>query len=161
VASESESENLPAIPSSARDGDVGPLSVSIESRRAAATKRIIVWFLFGAIFGLFPIFAAGIREAFSTSGFDMDVVLQHGDVFVVSAVLSAGAFGELIAGASRGVNFYLAVIAGFSCLVAFAGNVLFYTYAAGGSPREIATISFWSFPVTLLTSGLGIWVAAF
>jgi hypothetical protein len=128
--------------------------VKVESRRKIATKRILVWLLFGAFFGLMPIFAVTLKEVFSPQGFSIDELLKSGELFIVSAVLSAGAIGELLAAASRGMSFYLAVISGFFCLAAFAGDTIAYVVAENAPPAEITVASLWFFPLTLLSSGL-------
>lgn len=86
----------------------------VESRSMLATKRLIVWLLFGAVFGLMPLFAVALKEVFSSGGFHITNVLKNGDLFIVSAVLAAGAIGELLAATTRGLSSFIAVIAGFS-----------------------------------------------
>jgi hypothetical protein len=39
--------------------------VKVESRRKSTTKRVLVWLLFGAFFGLMPLFAVTLKEVFS------------------------------------------------------------------------------------------------
>lgn len=135
--------------------------VKVESRRKNAAKRVLVWLLFGAIFGLMPLFAVTLKEVFSPTGFKIDELLKNGDLFIVSAVLAAGAIGELLAAASRGMSFYLAVISGFFCLITFAGDTIAYVVAGSAPPAEVTTASLWFFPVTLLASGLCIGTAAY
>jgi hypothetical protein len=153
----------PSVPAKAPSSEhaAGSADVRVESRRKVMIERVLVWLLFGAIFGLMPLFAVGIKEAFSKTGFNMDQLLQNGDLFIVSAVLSAGAIGELIAAAARGANFYLAVITGFFCLAAFAGDTIAYLVAASATPSEVATASLWFFPLTLLSGGLCVGTAAY
>ena len=153
--------SVPVDGGSAAERVAGSAEVRVESRRKVASKRLVVWLLFGAIFGLMPLFAVSIQEAFSKSGFDIDQLLKHGDLFIASAVLSAGAIGELLAAASRGMSFYLAVIAGFFCLAAFAGDTIAFVVAGSAPPAEVATASLWFFPLTLLASGLCVGTAAY
>lgn len=138
-----------------------PPELKVESRRALVSKRLIVWVLFGAFFGLMPLFAVGLKEVFSPSGFHIDNVLKNGDLFIVSAVLAAGALGELLAAASRGLSFFAAVVAGFFCLVTFAGDTIAYLVAGSASTSEIVIASLWFFPITLLASGLCVGMAAY
>lgn len=135
--------------------------VKVESRRKTTAKRVLVWLLFGAVFGLMPLFAVTIKEEFSPVGFNLDELLKNGDLFIVSAVLAAGAIGELLAAASRGMSFFLSIISGFFCLMTFAGDTIAYVVAGSGSPAEVATASLWFFPVTLLASGLCVGTAAY
>jgi hypothetical protein len=153
--------NTPATASRDAERQTAPTGIKVESRRKLATKRILVWLLFGAFFGLMPIFAVTLKEIFSPSGFNMDELLKNGDLFIVSAVLSAGAIGELLAAASRGMSFYLAVIAGFFCLVTFAGDTIAYVVAGNAQPGEVVTASLWFFPLTLLASALCVGTAAY
>lgn len=135
--------------------------VKVESRRELATKRILVWLLFAAIFGLMPVFAVAIKEALSPDGFHIAGAVRNGDVFIVSAVLAAGALGELIAAASKGMNFWGAILAGFFTLAAFAGNTVAYVYAGTAPANAVVTASYWVFPLTLLASGICVWTAAY
>lgn len=134
----------------------------VESRHRSATKRVLVWLLFGAVFGLMPLFAVSLKEAFTPAGFNIDTLLKSGDLFIVSAVLSAGALGELIAAASKGgMSFYFVVFSGFFCLAAFAGDTIAYVVASNATPSEVAIASLWCFPLTLLASGLCVGTAAY
>jgi hypothetical protein len=155
---------LPASTASgeAREEAAAPVK-KVESRRKAATKRVVVWFLFGAFFGLWPLFAVMIKEAFSPTGFNIDQLLNNGDLFTISAVLAAGALGELIAAASKGgMSFFLVIFSGFFCLMSFAGDlVAFYASAGSTSSGDIAIASLCCFPLTLVASGLCIGVAAY
>jgi hypothetical protein len=90
--------------------------IRVESRRVIAVKRLIVWLLFGAFFGLMPLFAVALKEMLSPGGYHIDSILKNGELFIVCAVLSAGAIGELLAAASRGLSFFVAVVAGFFAL---------------------------------------------
>jgi hypothetical protein len=138
-----------------------PTVVKLDSRRSIATKRILVWLLFAGIFGLMPIFAVAIKEALSPGGFHIIGAIRNGDVFIVSAVLAAGALGELIAAASKGMNFFGAILAGFFTLAVFAGNTVAYVYAGAAPASTLVTASYWVFPVTLAASGICVWTAAY
>lgn len=134
----------------------------VESRRKAMAKRVLVWFLFGAIFGLMPLFAVALKQTFSVDGFDIDELLKDGELLIVSAVLSAGALGELIAAAARGgMDFFLTILGGFFCLITFAGDTISYVVAANAPASEVVLASLWCFPLTLLASGLCIGTAAY
>lgn len=135
--------------------------VRVEPRRNVATKRILVWLLFAAIFGLMPVFAVAIKEALSPDGFHIAGAVRNGDVFIVAAVLAAGVLGELIAAASKGMNFWGAILDGFFTLAAFAGNTVAYVYAGSAPATTVVTTSYWVFPVTLLASGVCVWTAAY
>jgi hypothetical protein len=156
-----QASSTPQGEATAVENALGSAGVIVESRQRIMVKRILVWLLFGAIFGLMPLFAVGIKEAFSKNGFNIDQLLQGGDLFIVAAVLAAGALGELLAAASKGMNFYAAIIAGFFCLAAFAGDTIAFLVAGSAPASEVATASLWFFPLTLLTSGLCVGTAAY
>ena len=154
-----ETDGKAATDSEAPDS---PTTVIRTKRHKEAVRRVVVWLLFGAIFGLMPLFAVTLKESFSPDGFSMEELLKNGDLFIVSAVLAAGALGELLAAASRGaMNFYFAIFSGFSCLATFAGDTIAYVVASTASPAEVATASLWFFPLTLLASGLCVGTAAY
>lgn len=140
---------------------VQPENVVVEPRRTVAIKRLIVWLLFGAVFGLMPLFAVSLKEVFSSGGFHINNVLKNGDLFIVSAVLAAGAIGELLAATTRGLSSFVAVIAGFFCLATFAGDTIAYVVVGSASASEIATASYWFFPITLVASGVCVGTAAY
>jgi hypothetical protein len=100
------------------------------SRRPAVTTRLLVWIIFGVIFGGLPLIADGVIDAFSTDGFSLNFVLIQGGLFIVSAVMSAGAIGELFVAdlPSRERNYRIA--AGGSCLLLCIGNTLAYAASA-------------------------------
>jgi hypothetical protein len=54
-----------------------------------------VWLIFGVVFGGLPLIADGVVEAFSANGFSSNLLLIEGGLFIVSAVMAAGAIGEL------------------------------------------------------------------
>jgi hypothetical protein len=85
-----------------------------------------------------PFFAVSLKETFSPTGFNIDNLLKDGDLFIVSAVLSAGAMGELIAAAAKGgMSFYFAIFSGLFCLATFAGDTIAYVVAANAPPPEV------------------------
>lgn len=131
-----------------------------ESRRKIAAKRILVWLLFGAVFGLMPLFAVMIKELLSPEGLRFSTVLNGGDLFIVSAVLSAGALGELLASTGEKSDF-IVIISGFFCLACFAGNTLAFVFASNARTSEIVILSLWFFPATLLASASCVGTAAY
>ena len=132
----------------------------VNSRRQVAGKRVLVWLLFGAIFGLFPLFAVALKEVLSPGGFHIDSILASGDLFIISAVLSAGALGELIAASSKELEL-MVILAGFFCFVCFAGNTLAFAFAGAAKPSQIITLCAWFFPATLIASASCVGRAAY
>jgi hypothetical protein len=133
---------------------------TVKTRRELVAKRVTVWLLFGAIFGLMPLFAVTLKEIFSADGFSLDGILKGGDLFIISAVLSAGALGELLAVGRSGEEM-LCIVGGFFCLVCFAGNTIAYVVSGNAAASEVATASLVFFPPTLLASGLCVGMAAY
>jgi hypothetical protein len=157
----------PDAPEAPHDGTVGgaraqppAAEVSVKSRREIVKKRIVVWLLFGAIFGLMPLFALALKEVLSPAGFSIDSILKNGDLFIISAVLSAGALGELLAAGSLSGGLAV-ILSGFFCLACFAGNTIAYVTAGGATASQIAVVSIWFFPPTLIVSAICVGMAAY
>ena len=92
----------------------------VTSRRKALITRLSVWLLFGVMLGLLPLIARVIKGAMSKDGLSITEVLGDGELFIVSAVIAAGAMGELFAGAFKECPSLLTVLAGFWTLSCFA-----------------------------------------
>lgn len=121
--------------------------------------RLAVWLLFGVVLGLLPLIANGIKGVMSNQGFSLTEVLGGGELFIVSAVIAAGAIGELLVGTVRRRPPLLTVLAGFCTLAAFAANTMAYM-AVSTAPHSIVTnLSLGFFPFTLLASGFSIGMA--
>jgi len=111
------------------------------------------------IFGLMPLFALTM-SGFSTGKFSIDGVLARGDLFIISAVLSAGALGELLAAGAKDANVPV-IVSGFFGLACFAGNTLAFAFADAARPPEVVTYSSWFFAASLVASALCVWTAAY
>jgi len=107
-------------------GEVQTTPSSSPSRLSEITTRLLVWIIFSVVFGGLPLIADGIIDTFSPDGFNLNFVLIQGGLFIVSAVMSAGAIGELFVAdlPSRERNYRIA--AGGSCLLLCIGNTLAY-----------------------------------
>jgi hypothetical protein len=93
--------------------------------------------------------------------FQLDHLLPPGELLVISAVLSAGALGELLGAAYRGERTLAVIFAGFGCLATFAGSVICYmAVGTGATPEAIVTASKVIFTATLVASGFAIGTAA-
>jgi hypothetical protein len=92
------------------------------SRRPIVFTRLLVWLIFGVVFGGLPLIADGVVEAFSANGFSFNLLLIEGGLFIVSAVMAAGAIGELfVADLPDGERNYRVAAGGF-CLLLCVGN---------------------------------------
>lgn len=112
-------------------GDEAPaVKPSGHSRRPIITTRLLVWIIFGVLFGGLPLIADGVTEAFSPSGFDFNLLLIQGGLFIISAVMAAGAIGELFVAdlPDRERNYRIA--AGGFCLLLCVGNTIAYVASA-------------------------------
>jgi len=116
--------------------------------------------LFSVIFGMMPLFALMLSGGFSTGKFSIDYVLARGDLFIISAVLSAGALGELLAAGAKDANVPV-IVSGFFSLACFAGNTLAFAFASGARPSEVVAYSSWLFAASLVASALCVWTAAY
>jgi hypothetical protein len=137
------------------------VTVVIEEQRALVIDRVLVWLLFGVVFGLLPLIAVGLGDALTEGGFHLESVLAEGELFIISAVLCAAALGELLASAFRGGPSRLALVAGFSCLLTFAVNtVCFVRVGEHSSPNLVTTWSVTLFLTAVLSSSVSIGLAA-
>ena len=95
--------------------------------------RLLVWLIFGVVFGCLPLIADGVIEAFNASGFSINFLLIQG----VSAVMAAGAIGELFGAdlPERERNYRVA--AGGFCLLLCVGNTA--AYVASSTPVSCLT----------------------
>jgi hypothetical protein len=134
--------------------------IRVETIRRIVTVRLVVWMLFGVVFGLLPLAAAGLRDAMSQRGFHLAKILEGGELFVVAAALAAGAGGELIGAAYRGERSLTVILAGFACTAMLTANVMGYMLVAGSVPHIVVTLSLWAFVITLIASGVAIGTAA-
>lgn len=128
-------------------------------RREAVTTRLVVWLLFGVVLGLLPLIASVIRGVMSKDAFSFTEVLGGGELFIVSAVIAAGAMGELFAGAFRDSPRLLTILAGFWTLLAFTANTMAYMAVSSAPHSTVMNLSLAFFPFTLIASGLSIGTA--
>lgn len=136
----------------------------VASRRKVLIIRLSVWLSFGVIVGSLPLIASMIRDAMSRGGLSLTEVLKGGDLFVISAVVAAGALGELLAVAFAGgfgeTPRVLPVLAGCWTFLAFVGNTIAYTAVSVSSPATVVNWSLVFFPLTILASGLSVGTVA-
>jgi hypothetical protein len=99
-------------------------------RRAKVIGRLLLWLIFGVIIGCLPIFGNLLKLVFSAGGLTMNALLAQGDLFLIGAILSAGAIGEIAFAplSSRERNYGIAAI-GFSLLLCL-GNTASYAFTA-------------------------------
>ena len=115
----------------------GPSDGQSPSRRPIVFTRLLVWLIFGVVFGCLPLIADGVIEAFNASGFSISFLLIQGGLFIVSAVMAAGAIGELFVAdlPERERNYRVA--AGGFCLLLCVGNTA--AYVASSTPVSCLT----------------------
>jgi hypothetical protein len=126
--------------------------------------RVVVWVLFGVVFGLLPLIISIIKDAASAEGLHLSSVLGKGELLMIGAVIAAGSLGELLATwlrASDGMGTkVLRILTGFTVLAAFTGNTILYVYAGSLSPSAIANLSLIFFSVTVIGSTVAVGTAA-
>jgi hypothetical protein len=88
--------------------------------------RLLVWLIFGVFFGGLPLIADGVTETFSATGFSLNSLLVQGGLFIVSAVMAAGAIGELFVAELPERERNYRVAAGGFCLLLCVGNTAAY-----------------------------------
>lgn len=99
------------------------------SRRPMIIARLLLWLIFGVVIGLLPLYADGIKEALSAGGFSFSHTLFQGELFVISAVIAAGAIGELfVANLPDRERIYKIAGGGF-CFLFCVGNAFAYAYS--------------------------------
>ena len=127
-------------------------------------KKISIWCVFGVILALIPIISNGVSEAFSASGYSFENVLQKGDLFIVSAVISGSTVGTLLELKLKKKERwgFARVIMSSVCFILSLLNSICYGPAANAGTSHHSTVfhlSLYLFLATLLTSGAGIALA--
>jgi hypothetical protein len=122
--------------------------------------RVVCWFCFGVICGLFPLFFDGVKEAGSAAGVHWDGVLGNGELLIVSAVVSAGALGEMFRAGFPSHEDLTRILIGFGCFLACVGNSVVYMQVSSSSSHFIIESSAYGFVFSLLASACAIWVVA-
>ena len=135
-------------------------------RRRGATGRLFVWLVFGVLIGLLPLMRPLSRDFLTDDGVSLDLVFGHGELFIVAAVIAAGAMGEISLAGLRLHDGLQPMVALGGCFICFVLNTAAYWSVGqdGGadplSPHRISVISLLLFGLTLLASGPCIWIAA-
>jgi hypothetical protein len=93
-------------------------------------NRLLLWGIFVVIIGCLPIIGNGIKLSLSAGGLSMNALFAQGDLFVIAAILAAGAIGEVmfarLSDAERG---YGLAASGF-CLLFCLVNAVAYAFSA-------------------------------
>lgn len=129
--------------------------------RGRVWERLGVWLLFGMIFSLLPLIAVAIKGMLAPGGASLEQVLGGGEMFIVGAVISAGAVGELFSTLrARPSTAWEQMAAGF-CFFCSVCNSMAYLSVRPDNPHTVVVASFISFGVTYLASGACVAMAAF
>lgn len=114
----------------APSGDqAAPASPQHSQRRPLVITRLLLWLIFGVALGGLPLMAEGVKEAFSAGGFSFTHLLDQGELFIISAVIAAGAMGELLVARIPDRERNFGILAGGSCFLLCVGNTIAYTTA--------------------------------
>ncbi|MEV6448600.1 hypothetical protein [Amycolatopsis sp. NPDC051716] len=127
--------------------------------------RVVVWVLFGVIFGLLPVIIAAFRDSVSPEGLNLDKMLGSGELLIVGAVIAAGATGELFASSRRRstdgiVANLMWIFAGFAVIAAFAADTILYLIAVGPSHSAMTSLSLIFFSATVVGTTIAVGTAA-
>jgi hypothetical protein len=88
----------------------------------------LLWLIFGVIIGCLPIIGNLLKLLFSAGGLTMNALLAQGDLFLIAAILAAGAIGEVVfTPLSDMERIYGIAAIGFS-LVLCLGNTTAYAF---------------------------------
>jgi hypothetical protein len=88
--------------------------------------RLLLWLIFGVVLGGLPLMADGLKEAFGAGGFSFDHLLAQGELFIISAVIAAGAVGELFVVNLPDRERNYRVLGGGFCFLLCVGNTIAY-----------------------------------
>jgi hypothetical protein len=87
-------------------------------------------------------------------------LLSSGELFVVAAVLAAGAIGEILYAVIPGTDRIWSVIAGASCLLTLVGNTVAYVSIDSQHLENAVAMSWIFFIPTVIACASGIYVSA-
>jgi hypothetical protein len=129
-----------------------------QSRSAAIAIRLMVWLAFSVVGGALPLILDALKSGMSPHGLNFDDVLGHRGLFILSAVIAGGSFGELFAAflgrdfSGKSTPFKLvAIFAGVATLLMVAVNTGGYMMI-DAVPRTVRDFSEWFFVLTLLST---------
>lgn len=99
-------------------------------------KKVIRWIIFSVIIGITPIFLNFFSILFSKEiDFSFFLLVSKGESFLISAVIAAGAVGELI---GRGQRWEIGkIISGGSCLLLLIFSSYLFSRISGLGPTEL------------------------
>jgi len=132
---------------------VGTTIVSVGNQGSSKKKiRITKWLIFTLLFGIAPLFATWIV---SSESFSVDVIVGHGELFLISAVLTGDAFGRIWH--AKATDDVFATI----CLGALALILAYSSLEFGNSSRDLLArrtitpdhvkASIWAFAASIVT----------
>ena len=124
------------------------------------SARMICWFCFGVICGLFPLFFEGLREAGASGGLHLTGVLGKGELLIVSAVVSARALGEMFRVGFPSHEDIARILVGFGCLISCVANSVAYMQVPTFHVPFIVDLSLYGFGFALIASSGAIWLVA-
>jgi hypothetical protein len=144
-----------AEPVGARNGPGRRRSVEIAG-------RLVFWLVFGVIIGLLPIALLAIKDYMDAPHMiSIETILGNGELFVVSAVVCAGAVGELLSVRS-GHWFIKLVTVPFAgcCVLCLCGNAAAFALTSGSAEHQAASLSMILFLPSIATSAFCVGRAA-
>jgi hypothetical protein len=102
---------------SATDGSTNTHAAGVTARtqrwwQTGYWQRVVMWCLFGCLASLLPLLIQMLHGFDSPRGATFDAICGDGELLVISAVLAAGALGEVILGIPRSM---LMLVLTFGC----------------------------------------------
>lgn len=142
--------------------------VPARKKDAPRGLHIVCWVFFGVGFAWVPFLVDLLAGSESSPNLSLATVLSHGELLLVSAVITAGALGDLIVGIVYSENqVTVKVLTAGILMLNFAVTAMYYAVLRfeGGPPvsesQHIATTSLWFFGFSFVTSLVSLLIAEY
>lgn len=133
---------------------------SQESEHAPSrVLRIICWVLFGVGFAWVPLIVRVLGGSESSTHLTLTLVLSHGELLLISAVITAGALGDLFVSIGKsGRRMTPKVLTAGLLMLNFASTAMYYAVLQFqvnpplSQSRHVANLSLWFFAFAFVIS---------
>ncbi len=129
----------------------------VVERKTLRSRRLVVWVFFSLVFGLLPVVIQGLR-LLNDDKFEWATFISAREQFLVIAVLSVGAAGEVLAAAIPEDRKTASISAAASALLSFVANLLIYLEV--DKDGLIVAFTWILLPISILASMVCIGLAA-
>jgi hypothetical protein len=147
----------------AAEDETTPVDQSSQHTWRKPGLRLIAWLIFGVIMALLPLARSASSDVF-VHNITPEDAFGDGELFVVAAVIAAGAVGEAVVAGLRTKDKLFPLLAFGGCFLCFVVNTIAY-WALGSataselSPHRVSSVSLWLFGIAVVASGSVIWLA--